>query len=652
MKMIAGAARAQRDRAIWLAALLIVAVSAGFADGATGVASQVVPPSVWNAQLYHAILRKIHTPVFRRRQFNVRQYGALPGGKNCDSSFKRAIIACHAAGGGRVIVPPGTYICKGPITLLSNVNFHLDVGSQINFGFNPRNYLTGKAAVNGCVLVRYEGVWCYNYSPLIYAFRQTNVAVTGAGVLNGQRNSPHSTWMHWYNAQQREHWKDRLVNWGYSDHLTPMRKRIFGAGWHLMPEFCDFEQCRNVLVRGVTFKDSPFWTIHPSFCSNVIIEGVSVYNHDEYMDDGIDVDSCNDTLIQNCNIRNNDDNIVIKSGRNADAWSVNGGRPCKNVIIRHNWLSHDIGFGSEMSGGIKNVFAHDNQFGNGADIIYMKWGGERGGYIQHIYIRGVTADTVKCLTEPAISWAGGYQLPNAGFVPKISDWAISDVVIDRVESGGLSAISLVNLGPSPISHIWLENINIGAMKAHQPAVWLKNARAFHFINVTIGGHRIYQLHATAARVGRRVELSWHAFPGAAGYVIYAGTKQLIHVGPAADAYVFKTPLPGKLRKYIGVAAVLPSGMAAIRQDVKWPVRHLPKMARLRQLERQAAELLKQSMHAVRTVPMHFTPRQRAISHLYYCVHAGDVVLNNSTAAPSDAKMVEKMLADAIHAVRK
>jgi polygalacturonase len=617
-------------------------------------AAAAVPPMAWNAPLYNAILRKIHAPVFPHRNFNVLAFGARADGRtDCELAFEHAIAACHAAGGGSVVVPAGTYVCNGPITLLSNVNFHLNGGARINFGFNAGDYLTGKASRKGCVLVRYEGVWCYNYSPLIYAFRKTNVAVTGQGVLNGRRNDPQSTWIRWYNAQEKLKWKDRLVNWAYSDHLTAMRHRIFGTGWHLMPEFCDFEQCRNVLVRGVTFTNTPFWTIHPCFSKNVIIEGVTVYNHVKNMDDGIDVDSCDDTLIQNCCIRNDDDNIVIKSGRNADAWSVNGGRPAKNIIIRHNWLSHDIGFGSEMSGGISNVFELDNQFGNGANIIYMKWGGERGGYIRHIYIRGITADSVRCLTQPAISWAGGYRLPDAGFVPKISDWAISDVHIDRIESTGAAAIALVNLDPSPIQNVLLRNITIGSVAAKAPAVWLKNVDGIDFQNVMIAGRAIMQLHAKAAYVGQYVKLVWRPYPKAVRYVVYIGKKKVIGVkGGHADHVMLNGSEKQAAGGYIGLGAELADGMVAMRQDVKWPVRRLPNMTALTQLLGRAQDLLKQAVKPVPVVPMHYTPRQRALSHLYYCVHVAKLVLGNSTATSGNVGAAEKMLSNAINTMRQ
>jgi polygalacturonase len=637
-----------------LSGLFMVLALPGTRAAAASVPARGAVPRVWNAKLYHAILRKIHAPTFPHRYFNVMKYGAKADGKtDCELAFNHAIHACHAAGGGTVVVPKGTYVCNGPITLLSNVNFHLNGGSQINFGYNPGDYLTGKGSLKGCVLVRYEGVWCYNYSPLIYAFRQTNVAVTGLGTFNAQRNNPDSTWIHWYDSQQKLKWKDRLINWAYSDQLTAMRKRIFGTGWHLMPEFCDFEQCHNILVRDVTFTNTPFWTIHPCFSTNVIIEGVTVYNHVKNMDDGIDVDSCDDTLIQNCSIRNDDDNIVIKSGRNADAWSVNGGRPSENIIIRHNWLSHDIGFGSEMSGGIKNVFELDNEFGASANIIYMKWGGERGGYIKHIYIRGITADSVRCLTQPAIAWAGGYSLPDAGFVPKISDWAISDVHINRIESAGAAAIALVNLDPSPIEHVVLRNITIGSVGAKSPFVWLKNAGQIHFEHVVIAGQTIQQLHVVATCRGQAVMLTWKPYPKAVRYVIYLGRKKIIKIqGGKTDHAELQWSDSKYSGGYIGLGAVLTNGAVVMRQDVKWPVAQLPDMKHLSVLLTQAQTILKQVVKPEPVVPMHYTPRQRAISHLYYCVHCAKLVLGNSTATPANVRVVDKMLSHAMRALRK
>jgi len=631
-------------------AVILAVIGMAHAAAAQSAAGNSTPLK-WHQSLYQRILKNIHAPQFPHRIFNVWRYGARDDGKtNCEEAFRRAIIACHNAGGGEVFVPTGHYLCNGPITLLSGVNFHTQYGVTITFGMNPADYLTGSAKHKGCVLVRYEGVWCYNYSPLIYAHGQTNVAVTGLGVFNGQRNAPHSTWMRWYNSQQKVNWHDRKINWGYSDHLTAMRKRIFGAGYHLMPEFCDFELCHNVLIEGVTFKNSPFWTMHPGYCRNVIVEGVTVYNHDQYMDDGLDIDSCDDVLVQNCNIRNDDDNIVIKSGRNADAWPVNGGRPSENIIIRNNWLSHDIGFGSEMSGGIRNVMALNNQFGNGADIIYMKWGGERGGWINHIYFRGITCNLARCLSDPSIyHWAGGYQLPNSGFVPHVSDWSISHVRINQIDSQHDPVIAFANFNPCPFSDVRLSDIYIGHIPVGTPALWLKNAASIRLHNVVVGGVTLKRLHFRAQIVPDGYHLQWQPCPGAGEYVIFCRNYNTtvrqssgVHDMMLADSDIATGS------HYVGIAARGATGKVLAVEQIKLPLAKAPKVGSLRRLLARAQQEFKSQWHRPTLVPMHYTPHQRMLSHLYYCIHVADLIAHNPTATPVEIATAESMLRAAMH----
>ena len=631
-----------------IAAVLLAATAIFFVQTTAAGARNSVPH--WNAQLYEHILHHVSAPTFPHRIFDVRRYGAKGDGKtDCQRAFHRAIMACHAAGGGEVLVPAGNYVCDGPITLLSNVNFHTQYGATITFGFNPKDYLTGSPKHKGCVLVRYEGVWCYNYSPLIYALRQTNVAVTGEGIFNGQRNAPGSTWIHWYNSQQRLHWHDRMINWGYSDHLTPMRKRIFGRGYHLMPEFCDFEFCHNVLIEGVTFINSPFWTMHPSFCRNVTVEGVTVYNHDKFMDDGLDIDSCNDVLVQDCNIRNDDDNIVIKSGRNADAWSINGGRPSQNIIIRDNWLSHNIGFGSEMSGGIRNVMALDNEFGPDADIIYMKWGGERGGYIRDIYFRGIYANSARCLTDPSIyHWAGGYQLPDSGFVPRVSDWSISHVHINYIDDQHDPVIALANFNPCPFADVRLSDIHIGHIPPGTPALWLKNTASIEVQHVFFGGVKITLLHLRVHRTGGGMTLHWHSSPAAAKYAVSIhGINTIIIPHPQAHRLKLRIHGADRIGRYVTLTAMTAGGEITAVDAVKIPPAHAPRVSRLTQLIARAKKMLDAQSHAPAKVPMHYTARQRMISHLFYCIHVADLIAHNPTATSAQILTAEQMLQSAM-----
>ncbi|UCE07010.1 MAG: hypothetical protein JSW07_02925, partial [bacterium] len=131
------------------------------------------PTNGWN--IVPHILAKIEPPVFPAQDFNVTRYGAIGDGvTDCRKAFLNTIDACHRAGGGRVIVPAGNYLLNGPLYLKSNVNLYLNSGSYIKFGTNPDDYLVGIPEFKGCVLVRWEGLWCYNYSPLIYAWEEEN----------------------------------------------------------------------------------------------------------------------------------------------------------------------------------------------------------------------------------------------------------------------------------------------------------------------------------------------------------------------------------------------------------------------------------------------------------------------------------------------
>src|ERR1017187_5488789 len=143
-------------------------------------------PAEWSQ--VPGILARIQAPVFPARDFVTTNYGAVVGGKtDCTAAIGKAIAACAKAGGGRVVFPAGEFF-TGAIHLKSGVNLHLDAGATLKFSTDPKAYLPA-------VLTRFEGIECYNYSPLIYAFGQKNVAVTGKGTLDGQATE--ENWLSW-----------------------------------------------------------------------------------------------------------------------------------------------------------------------------------------------------------------------------------------------------------------------------------------------------------------------------------------------------------------------------------------------------------------------------------------------------------------------
>src|SRR6478736_1057140 len=237
-----------------------------------------------------AILARIKPPEFPARDFAITQFGAIAGGDtDCTKAFAEAIATCHQAGGGRVLVPPGVYL-TGPIHLKSRVNLHVSDGATIRFTTNTAAYMP-------VVFSRFECIELMNYSAPIYAFEQTDIAITGKGTLDGQGEFWHR-WIKQWDADIR-----RLVEMGKAG--VPVAERVFGEGHKLRPNFIQPVRCKNVLIEGVRVINSPMWTLNPVYCTNVTIRGVTVET-DGPNTDGCDPDSCTDVLIEDCVFSNGD----------------------------------------------------------------------------------------------------------------------------------------------------------------------------------------------------------------------------------------------------------------------------------------------------------------------------------------------------------
>ncbi|MBI5382935.1 MAG: glycoside hydrolase family 88 protein [Opitutae bacterium] len=331
-----------------------------------------------------AILARIQAPTFPDRDFPITQYGATAGGTaDCTDAIKQAIAACHAAGGGRVVVPAGTFL-TGAIHLKSKVNLHIAAGATLLFRTDPAAYLPA-------VFTRFEGTECMNYSPLIYAFEQENIAVTGAGTLDG--GAALDNWWGWTkrgaNPAAATASIRRLRELGES--ATPVAERIFGAGHFLRPNFIQPYRCRNVLIEGVTLLRSPMWEIHPVLCTNVTVRGVTVVSHGPN-NDGCNPESSRDVLIENCVFDTGDDCIAIKSGRNGDGRRV--ATPSENIIVRGCTMKDGHGgvvMGSEISGSCRNVFIENCKMDSPHldRALRFKSNAQRGGVIENVFMRHV-----------------------------------------------------------------------------------------------------------------------------------------------------------------------------------------------------------------------------------------------------------------------
>jgi len=351
-----------------------------------GNAAVAAPEVSW--QVVPTILERIQAPEFPDRDFNVTDFGATADGRtDCTEAIRRAIAACHKAGGGRVIVADGTFITAA-VHLKSGVNLHVATGATLKFIPDPAKYLP-------VVLTRFEGVECLNYSPLIYAYEQQNIAVTGGGTLDGS-----ASWETWWNmvvkAQQTNSPQSGRLLLSFGEQGTPVTERVFGEGHLLRPNFIQPFRCLNILIEGVTITNAPMWNINPVLSTNITVRGVTVTSHGPN-NDGCNPDSSRDVLIENCLFDTGDDCIAIKSGKNADGRRVNV--PSENIIIRNCVMKDGHGgvvLGSETSGGVRNVFAEDCVMDspNLDRALRLKTNAERGGAIENIFFRNVKVGRV------------------------------------------------------------------------------------------------------------------------------------------------------------------------------------------------------------------------------------------------------------------
>src|SRR5918912_1946912 len=430
------------------------------------------------------ILQRIKSPVFPDRDFDITRFGAVGDGQtDCTESFRRAIAACQKAGGGRVVVPAGVFL-TGPIHLKSRVNLHVPSGATIKFSQDTKKYLP-------LVFTRFEGMEVMNYSPFIYAFEQQNIAITGEGTLDGQSDKDH--WWPWKGnteggwqkgAPNQNKARESLV--AMVEKGVPVSERVFGEGYYLRPQFIQPYRCKNVLIEGVTIQNSPMWEIHPVLSTNVTVRGVNINSHGPN-NDGCDPESCADVLIKDCIFDTGDDCIAIKSGRNADGRRINV--PSENIIIQGCQMKDGHGgvtIGSEISGGVRNVFAEECQMNspNLDRALRFKNNASRGGLLEDIYMRNVEVGQV---ADAVVSVDFYYEEGEKGNYTPV----VRKVYVKNVNSRKSKyALCLRGFKNAPITAICLEDCAFDNVA--KPNV-VENVRDISLRNVRINGKIVEQV---------------------------------------------------------------------------------------------------------------------------------------------------------------
>lgn len=388
--------------------------------------------------------------VFPARDFPINKYGAVADGKtNNSKAIARAIAACNRAGGGRVVIPAGEWL-TGPIHLKSNVNLHLSENAILRFTDNPQDYLPA-------VMTSWEGMECYNYSPLVYALDCENIAITGTGTLQPIMD----TWCKWFKRPQA-HMNALAELYTMASTNIPVEERQMAKGENnLRPHLIHFNRCKNVLLDQFKIRESPFWTIHLYMCDGGIVRNLDVRAHG-HNNDGVDLEMSRNFLVENCKFDQGDDAVVIKAGRNQDAWRLE--TPCENIVIRNCDIikGHTLlGIGSEMSGGIRNVYMHDCAAPDSVfRLFFAKTNHRQGGFIENIHMENVKAGKMQRIME--VDTDVLYQWRN--LVPtyeeritKIDGLYMNNIVCERTEA----IYDLKGDAKLPTQNVSIKNVHVG-----------------------------------------------------------------------------------------------------------------------------------------------------------------------------------------------
>jgi polygalacturonase len=504
-------------RVSFLSFLFMVAGSTSFAQKASFDFPQTMP--------------QVSQPTFKKDSFNIVKYGAKSDGVFLNTTaINNAINDCNRKGGGIVVIPAGFWL-TGPIVLKSNVNLHLQKNALLQFSSDFNQYPLVEGNWEGAPQMR-------NQSP-ISATKATNIAITGFGIVDGNGDA----WRMVKKDKLTEtQWKKKVESGGVlsADKKTwyPSEKSLKGSTMNgagvitpsktmadyesvkdfLRPNMVVLTSCDKVLLEGVTFQNSPAWNLHPLMTTNLTVKNVYAKNPWYAQNgDGIDVESCSNVLIESSTFDVGDDGICIKSGR--DEAGRKRGMPTQNLIVRNCTVYHAHGgfvIGSEMSGGVKNMYVSNCSF-IGTDIgLRFKTNRGRGGIVENVFIKNIN---MKDIAAEAILFDMYYEakdpvvlagerreppkvqtLPVTEATPQFRNFYVKDIVCDGAEKAifirGIPEMNVQNvylkdmvlqakegLDFTEASGIHLKNIKL-ITKNTNPVATIHNSQNIDFENIS------------------------------------------------------------------------------------------------------------------------------------------------------------------------
>lgn len=487
-----------------------------FALAAIAMACQTTPSSNEALDLIYENLpfemERVPRPEIPDREVSLVDFGGVGDAITLNTEpFARAIEHLASLGGGRVVVPAGVWF-TGPIVFRDNIELYLDENAILLFSNNTADYPLQE--------VTFEGLNTWRCQSPISAHHLKNVAITGKGIIDGNGDA--------WRAVKRgkmapDDWKKLVRSGGIlsedGDTWYPSESYKFGATtgadqnvstWattredfermhdFLRPVMVQIHYCENVLLEGVTFQNSPAWNIHPAMCTNLVVNDIFVrcpwYAQNG---DGIDIESCKNVVVTNSVFDVGDDGICIKSGK--DEAGRKRGIPCENIIVDNCAVYHGHGgfvVGSEMSGGVKNVWVSNCKF-SGTDVgLRFKSTRGRGGVVGNIYISQIAMNNIA--TEPLLFdlFYGGKSASEAladGDEAELTDLALKpvdettpqfrDIFICDVWCNGARRAMLFNgLPEMNVENVQLENVairaDLGAQINESTNVLFRNVKVY------------------------------------------------------------------------------------------------------------------------------------------------------------------------------
>ena len=436
----------------------------------------------------------ITRPEIPRHEINLIDFsGNEPdnvGTHNFITDIRSAIDSLVSLGGGTLYFPHTedlnawvktfvTYRIKGPIELASNIRLLIDPSVQLWFEFEPSSYLPdGKG-----VITRHEGTTLFSFSPLIRGFNVENVIIESKSGSGGTPKifGDGFKWQNWSTTGE-----DSLVEAGlqaskkYARKINnqdmPLRDRRFDViGKHfLRPPTMQFFLSKNILVQGIQIIESPFWCIHPVFSENLRFKEIFFDSH-VINNDGFDPESSRNVMIENIIFNNRDDNVAIKAGRDLEGRkgvNISGtilenisspyinqniiGGVAENIVVRNSvFKGHNaICVGSEMSGGVRNVYIVDNMAPQGVGIaFFLKGSRKRGGFAHNIYVKNNRFSNVSSLVDIIPNYDGDTE---SEYPPQFHHIFIENMYSDKSERG----IRIFGWYDQPIYDVYLKNVRI------------------------------------------------------------------------------------------------------------------------------------------------------------------------------------------------